>query len=207
MQHLGVLGETLGTLGIAAVEPQLAALVSLGGGRRDANDGLGGITHFAGAGHILHGRESREGETDAVQVVCAEAAVGLGRVDALRSIKGLVLLKLLAHGIGVGTCRLVREEVVIAFHRLEIGEFHFDGNGFCALRQHQADALPRQRRLTRKGALHAVRKLDLLVALDLANARLTEIVGLLDGLRRSEEADHQGKKDETKFFHRIRLVD
>ena len=142
LQHLGVLGETLGTFGVAAIEPQLAALVGLRGSRRDANDGFGGITHFAGAGHILHGCEGREGEADAVQVLCAELAVGLGRVDALRGIKCLVLLKLLAHGIGVGACRLVREEVVAAFHRLEIGEFHFDADGFRALGQHEADALP-----------------------------------------------------------------
>ena len=207
LQHLGVLGETLGTFGVAAVEPQLAALVGLGSGRRYANGGLGGITHFAGAGYILHRCESREGETDAVQVLCAELTIGLGRVDALRDIEGLVLLKLTAHGVGVCACRLVREEVVVACHRLEIGEFHFDADGFCALGQHKADALPRQRRLTRKGALHAVSELDLFVALDLAHVRLTEIVGLLNGLRRSEQADHQGKEDENCFFHCIRLVD
>lgn len=88
-----------------------------------------------------------------------------------------------------------------AIHRLEIGELHFDADGFCALGQHEADALPRQRRLTREGALHTVSELDLFVALDLANARLAEVIGLLDGLGRSEQADHQANEDETSFFH------
>ena len=79
-----------------------------------------------------------------------------------------------------------------AFEGLEVGEFHFDGDSFRALGQHQADALPRQRGLARKGALHAILELDLFVALDLAYVRLTEMVGLFDGLSRSEQADHQG---------------
>ena len=61
--------------------------------------------------------------------------------------------------------------------------------------------MPGQCGLSRKGTLHAVRKLDLFVALDLANARLAEVIGLLDGLGRSEQADHQANEDETSFFH------
>jgi len=99
----------------------------------------------------------------------------------------------LAHGVGVGEGRLVREEVVAAFQGLEVGELHFDGQGFLALGQHQADALPRQRGLTGEGTLHAVGELDLFVALELTDIWLAEVIGLLDGLCRCKQGDHQGK--------------
>ena len=190
-------------MGVVAREPELAALVGFGGSGGDAHGSLGGIAHFARARHILHGSEGREGETYAVEVLRRELAEGLSGVDALGGIKGLVFLKLAAHRVGVGAGRLVREQVVRARNRLEIGEFHLDGNGLLALWQHQADALPRQRGLTCDSALHTVVELDLFVALDLAHVGLTEIVGLFDGLSRGKQAGHQAHHDKTKLFHII----
>ena len=142
--HLGVLCEAKDAVLRLGPEPELAAVVGARGLIFNGNRHRLGIADLAQGGFVFHGREATEGKRNAVEHLRADGVEFLVRISLVGTIKRLVFLEGDGAVVGDGTRLLGGHKVVVSFQLREVAQSHADGGGFGVLRQHQADALPRQ---------------------------------------------------------------
>ena len=144
--HLGVLCEATDAVLRLGPEPELAAVVGARGLVVDGYRHRLGVADLAQGGVVFHGREAAEGKRHTVEHLRADRVEGLVRVGCVGAVKRLVFLESHRTVVGDGTRLLGGHKVVVSFQLREVAQSHADGGGFGVLRQHQADALPRQQR-------------------------------------------------------------